>query len=178
MPDLSGFVEALRRGFDAIPPVAIAIALLAGPTAGLVGYRLLSSSRRLQSADEQTVAPYWVCRDCRSVNELGHSRCYHCHQERDTQPELEVIVEAPVRAPGYFEAPAGSPFAALGQGASTSEASAGVPVMAHRPVGPVAVGPGRAANGSDASFGAGSDDADLAIERSIDELAPATQPQS
>lgn len=178
MPDLSGFVEALRHGFDAIPPVAIAIALLAGPTAGLIGYRLLTSSRRLQSADEQAVAPYWVCHDCRSVNELGHSRCYHCHHERDTQPELEVIVDAPARAPGYFEAPAGSPFAALGHGAPSPDAAPGVPVMGHRPVDSVAVGPGRAAKASDASLGVGSDDADLAIERSIDELAPATQPQS
>jgi hypothetical protein len=178
MPDLSGFVEALRRGFDEIPPVVIAIALLAGPTAALVGYRLLSASRRLQSADELAVAPYWVCHDCRSVNELRHSRCYHCHQERDTQPDLEVIVDAPVRAPGYFEAPAGSPFAALGHGASTPEASPGVPVMAELPVDPVAVGPGRGAKASGASVGVRPDDAGAAFERSIDELARATQPQS
>jgi hypothetical protein len=145
MPDLSGLVEALRQGFSEIPPVVIAIALLAGPTAAMIGYRMFHAARRLRSVDETQAAPYWVCHDCRSINALGHSRCYHCHEERDRQPELEVIVEQPIRAPGYFATPVGSPFAALGQAASTIEPAPGVPVMEAHPVDPVAVGPGRPA---------------------------------
>ena len=43
--DLSGFIEAIQQGFGQIPPVAIAIALLAGPTAALIGYRLITGKR-------------------------------------------------------------------------------------------------------------------------------------
>lgn len=171
MPDLSGLVEALRQGLSEIPPVAITLALLAGPTAAFVGYRLFHAARRFQTSDEMQASPYWVCPDCRSVNELRHSRCYHCHQERDMQPDLEVIVEQPSRAPGFFEAPAGSPFAALGQAASTIEPSPGVPVMALTPD-PVAVGPGRTT-----SDGVAPSTVDAEIQISTDEFAPATQPQ-
>lgn len=88
------------------------------------------------------------------------------------QPDLEVIVEQPSRAPGFFEAPAGSPFAALGQAAATIEPSPGVPVMAPTSD-PVAVGPGRTAND-----GAAPSLLEAEIQGSIDELAPATQPQT
>ena len=172
MPDLSGLVEALRQGLSEIPPIAITLALLAGPTAAFVGYRLFHAARRFQSSDEAKAAPYWVCPDCRSVNQLRHTHCYHCHQERDMQPDLEVIVEQPSRAPGFFEAPAGSPFAALGQAASTIEPSPGVPVMAPTSH-PVAVGPGRTANDSVAIS-----PLEAVIPSSTDELAPAPQPQT
>ena len=39
--DLSAFVESLQRGFGEIPPIAIALVLLAGPTVALIGYRLI-----------------------------------------------------------------------------------------------------------------------------------------
>lgn len=151
---MNGFAEALQRGLAEIPPVAIAIALLAGPTIGMIGYRFLSNARRLRSADEVAAAPYWVCVDCRSVNELRLSRCYHCHQHRDAHEELEVIVDAPERGPGFFEAPAGSPFAALG-----ARSPAGIPVMSDEPSPAVAVGPGQKA----------------AAEAPLDDLVPATR---
>ena len=153
MPDMNGFAEALQRGLGEIPTVAIAIALLAGPTVALIGYRFLSNARRLRSTDEVAVAPYWVCVDCRSVNELRLSRCYSCHQHRDAHEELEVIVDAPERGPGFFEAPAGSPFAALG-----ARVSPGVPVMTNEPRPAMAVGPGHP----------------TAAESPLDEPVPAT----
>lgn len=149
MPDLNPFIESLQRGFAEIPPVAIALFLLAGPTAALIGYRLLSASRRLQNAGEIESAPFWVCHDCRSVNELRHTRCYHCGISRDASEELEIIVDEPSRGPAFFEAPEGSPFAALGakrpfvEDAVPSTSGPGVPVMGPRPSDAVAVGPGQ-----------------------------------
>ena len=40
--DLSSIAQSLQRGFGEVPPIAIALALLAGPTAALIGYRLIS----------------------------------------------------------------------------------------------------------------------------------------
>jgi len=131
--DLGALGESFQRGFGEIPPVAIALVLLAGPTAALIGYRLISAARRLKPAAEVEVAPYWVCHDCRSINELRASRCYRCGLGRDATPEIEVIVEAPASAPATFAVPAGSPFAAVGGLADRGAAAVtgpGVPVMA------------------------------------------------
>ena len=142
--DLSAFVDSLQRGFAAIPPIAIALVLLAGPTAALIGYRLVGVARRMQTAPEVEAAPLWVCHDCRSVNELRVSRCYRCGLERDRDEEIEIVVEQPVirRAPSAV--PAGSPFAAVAAG---DPQRPGVPVMADREPAaqPIAVGPGRIA---------------------------------
>jgi hypothetical protein len=130
--DLSGLVEAFRGGFAEIPPIAIALGLLAGPTLALIGYRLVGVATRAGSTTTAEAAPYWVCHDCRSINELRAGRCYHCGLGRDAIQEIEVIIEAPVVAPTFFEAPAGSPFAALGGNvdlASSRGAGPGVPVM-------------------------------------------------
>ena len=146
--DLSALGESLQRGFGEIPPIAIALTLLAGPTAALIGYRLIGAARRIPTSADVEANPYWVCHDCRSVNELRLSRCYHCGLGRDATPEIEVILDAPSGPPAIFDVPAGSPFAALGGNVdrgSTPAPGLGVPVMADTSdwsTG-VPVGPGR-----------------------------------
>ena len=146
--DLSALGESLQRGFGEIPPIAIALVLLAGPTVALIGYRLIGAARRPASGQLEA-APLWVCHDCRSINALRLDRCYHCGMGRDTTPEIEVIIDAPVGPPATFDVPAGSPFAALGGRMDTAARAAdatGVPVMADAAewnTG-VPVGPGRA----------------------------------
>jgi hypothetical protein len=144
--DLSAVIESLQRGFEQIPPIAIALGLLAGPTAALIVYRLMGAARRLQTSPEVEVAPLWVCHDCRSVNELRLARCYRCGADRDATYEIEVIVDQPARRPSTFEVPAGSPFAALGASAAASGRGPGTPVMGDRAAArdAVAAGPGRA----------------------------------
>lgn len=121
--DVDGLIDSLRRGIAAIPPVVIAVLLLAGPTAALIGYRIMgyrmmAAARRMHALHAVEAAPLWVCHDCRSVNELRVSRCYRCRVDRDANEDLEVIFDLPTAAPAFFEVPAGSPFAAVS--ASTS----------------------------------------------------------
>lgn len=146
--DLSALGESFRRGIGEIPPIAIALALLAGPTAALIGYRLINAARRLKMTSGVEAAPFWVCHDCRSVNDLNASRCYHCGLERDATPDIEVILDAPAGRPTTFDVPAGSPFAALGgnvDAAAARTSSPGVPVMADADWNTgVPVGPGKA----------------------------------
>jgi hypothetical protein len=146
-PELSGLIESLQRGVATIPPVVIAIVLLAGPTATLVGYhligyRVVGMARRLRASSPVGPPPMWVCRGCRSVNELRVSRCYRCG--RDAPAEIELVVAQPSPSPAFFEVPAGSPFAALSTTNQMSGEDPGMPVMAgpsssHEPI---AVGPG------------------------------------
>jgi hypothetical protein len=146
--DLGALGESLQEGFGAIPPIAIALTLLAGPTAALIGYRLISAARRVPVSPEVEASPYWVCHDCRSVNELRLTRCYSCGLSRDAVAEVEVILDTPPARLTTFEVPAGSPFAALGGNTDrvrTPAPGPGVPVMAgasNWSTG-VPVGPGR-----------------------------------
>ena len=145
--DLGALGESLQHGFGQIPSIAIALALLAGPTAALIGYRLVSARSTPVSIDVEA-SPYWVCQDCRSINELRQPRCYSCGLSRDAVPQVEVIIDAPFARPATFDVPAGSPFAALGGNADVGgvrSAGPGVPVMADASdwnTG-VPVGPGR-----------------------------------
>jgi hypothetical protein len=129
--DLSSFGESLQRGLGEIPPVVVALTLLAAPTLLFIGYRVIGISSRTQGMPAPSAEPFWVCHECRSINELNHERCYHCAVARDAQEELEVIIEQPSGAPVMVEVFAASPV--------------GVPVMG----GPamsnaaIAVGPGR-----------------------------------
>jgi hypothetical protein len=140
--DLSGLMGSLQGGLGAIPPVAIALALLAGPTAVLVVYRMIGMARRIRATTHAEVAPQWVCQDCRSINELRLSRCYRCGLQRDASDGIEVFLDEPSGTPAPFEVPAGSPFAAR---AAVGQERRGMPVMAdpgfHRSSLPV--GPGR-----------------------------------
>jgi hypothetical protein len=149
--DLNGLVESLQGGLGEIPTVAIVLALLGGPTAALIGYRLIGMARRMRTAPDAEVAPLWVCQDCRSVNELRLSRCYRCGVERDATAEIEVILDQPAGPPAPFEVPAGSPFAAHAAHAAEVQQRRSVPVMAEPAPrwDSVAVGPGRNA-GADA----------------------------
>lgn len=140
--DPSVFVDSLQRGLREVPPIAIALVLLAGPTAALIGYRWVGAGRRARKANEASAVPFWVCHDCRSVNELRTLRCYRCGVERDDVGEVEVVVDQPAVRPVPVDLPAGSPFSAVVSGGRTD---AGVPVMADPDslTPPVAVGPGR-----------------------------------
>jgi len=139
--DLSALIESLRRGLEAIPPVVVVLGLLGGPTAALIGYRLIGVARRTPASPEPEAPRFWVCHACRSVNELRLSHCYRCATERDQIGDMEIVVEQPAPRPGPVNVPAGSPFAAVAAGVPQQP---GVPVMigrgAHDP--PVAVGPG------------------------------------
>jgi hypothetical protein len=147
--DLSALIESFRRGIGEIPTIVIALGLLAGPTVALIGYRLVRVAQRAGASDNVAPAPFWVCHDCRSINELRAGNCYHCGLGRDTTPEIEVIIDAPVAAPTMFDVPVGSPFAALGahvDPATAAGAGAGVPVMGNASAWTtgVPVGPGNA----------------------------------
>lgn len=139
--DLTGLFEAISSGFRMIPTPLIAVMLLGSPTAALLGYRLIAAGRRVNTP-AAAVAALWVCRDCRSVNQLRLFCCYRCGLERDVTEEIELIVDQPVSGPRPFEVPVGSPFAAF---AAKARQGPGIPVMAERApeVEPVAVGPGR-----------------------------------
>ncbi|MBI3747652.1 MAG: hypothetical protein HY262_02220 [Chloroflexi bacterium] len=140
--DPSAFVDSLQRGLREVPPIAIALVLLAGPTAALIGYRWVGAGRRGRKANEASAVPFWVCHDCRSVNELRASRCYRCGVERDDIEAVEVVVDQPAVRTVPVDLPAGSPFSAV---MSAGRTGAGLPVMAdpERLTPPVAVGPGR-----------------------------------
>ncbi len=145
--DLSGIVESLQRGLTEIPPIAYALMLLGGPTAALIGYRLIVVARRATTSSGAEAAPFWVCQSCRSVNELRLSRCYRCAVGRDSTDEIEVILDQPSGRPIIAQVPAGSPFAVLAVSPDGgSDVSSGVPVIAEPTSAPdrVPVGPGRA----------------------------------
>ena len=146
--DLSSLGESLQRALAQIPPVAVALGLLAGPTLLFVGYRLIGITRRMQTGPEPEAEPFWVCHDCRSINELRHPHCYRCGVARDAGGELEVIVEQPTGPVPRFDVPVGSPFAAVAANPKQIEGrGVGVPVMgdAASPTDAIAVGPGRSA---------------------------------
>jgi hypothetical protein len=147
MPDLSSIADALQRGFGELPPIAIALGLLAGPTVAFIGYRLIGAARGRQSTTEVEAAPLWVCHDCRSVNQFRNERCYRCGAQREAAGEIEVLLDQPASRPSTFEAPAGSPFAARGslEPPVAHDPGPGIPVMGHAldPTDAVAVGPGR-----------------------------------
>jgi hypothetical protein len=140
--DFSSLVVSVQGILGEIPPVAIALALLGGPTAALIGYRLIGVARRRRTSPVAGVAPLWVCQGCRSVNELRLSRCYRCGLEHDIIDEIEVVLDEPPGLPAPFQVPAGSPFAAR---VAEAQGRRGIPVMAEPAPqgGPVAVGPGR-----------------------------------
>lgn len=140
--DLNAFVESLQKGLGAIPPIAIGLVLLAGPTVALIGYRVAGIARRTRTSPEVGAAPLWVCNDCRSVNELRVSRCYRCGLEHDLAGDVEIVVEPPAIRAMPINVPAGSPFAAV---VARGREGPGVPVMVdpEHQLRPIAVGPGR-----------------------------------
>jgi hypothetical protein len=87
--DIGHWIEAMRAGIAAVPPVLIAIALLGGPTAGWLLYRFVVQprNRRMRGLDPSAM---WVCPNCRSVNDLRLQRCYRC-DSAPIETDLEVI---------------------------------------------------------------------------------------
>jgi hypothetical protein len=147
--DFSGLIESLQRGLADLPPAAIVLALLAGPTAAMIGYRIIGLARRASASGPLEAAPLWVCQACRSVNQLRLSRCYRCGVGRDATDEIEVILDQPSDRPATFQVPAGSPFSAIATSANTEpDGGAGMPVMADPSLerDRIAVGPGRPAD--------------------------------
>lgn len=170
--DLSGLTESVGRSLGEIPPIVIALALLGGPTLALIAYRLIGAARRVQTSPAIEAAPFWVCQQCRSINELRLSRCYRCASDRDAVGDIEVILDRPVGPPASFDVPAGSPFAALGANLGPAarhgaDNSPGTPVMADPGSARVSI-PVRGDEAVIADPGAGAD-------ISADELTPARE---
>lgn len=81
--------ESLRVGIGLIPPALIAMVLLGGPTAGWLLYRFFVQPRAARGRAYDG-ARFWVCPNCRSVNDFRLQRCYRC-DARPAEEELEVI---------------------------------------------------------------------------------------
>jgi hypothetical protein len=94
------FLERLRAGVQVIPPVIIAIVLLAGPTVLWLLFRFVVQPRSARQR-AGSLSAMWVCPRCRSVNELRLSRCYRCDAKPE-EAELEVIESDP-SVPGTLQ---------------------------------------------------------------------------
>src|SRR4026208_415348 len=79
--DPSDSIQALERSLNSGPAAALVIALLTGPTILWLLYRFVVQPRTSRYGVTQAEL-LWVCADCRSVNEVGHTRCYHCGLDR------------------------------------------------------------------------------------------------
>lgn len=136
--DLSSLGDSLQRALGEIPPVAVALVLLAGPTLLFVGYRLIGASSPVEVEHAAGAEPFWVCHECRSINELRHDHCYHCAARRDAQEQLELIVEQPSGLPVMVDFPIGVPVMgdrlgatdAIAVGPGRPEHAVAVPVVA------------------------------------------------
>lgn len=82
MPGALGDVlQAIQSGLSQIPPAAIVIGLLFGPTVAWIGYRLYVAPRASRAATEPGDL-FWICPECRSANEPNRKRCYLCQTDR------------------------------------------------------------------------------------------------
>ncbi len=87
------WIESLRAGIGLVPPALIAMVLLSGPTAFWLLYRFVVQPRTArQRAFER--ASFWVCPNCRSVNDFRLARCYRC-DSRPADADLEVVEARP-----------------------------------------------------------------------------------
>jgi len=90
---LAEWIDSLRAGIGLVPPALIAMVLLGGPTAGWLLYRFVVQPRtaRMRAIERDA---FWVCPNCRSVNDFRLTRCYRC----DSHPaasDVEVIDAQP-----------------------------------------------------------------------------------
>jgi hypothetical protein len=87
------WIDALRAGIELVPPPLIAIVLLGGPTAVWILYHFVVQPRaaRMHAFDRTA---FWVCANCRSVNDYRLLRCYRCEDE-PVEEDLEVIEADP-----------------------------------------------------------------------------------
>jgi hypothetical protein len=73
---------------------------------------------------------YWVCQDCRSANDVGQRRCYHCHADRDTAGAIQVIDHDQLLELDEADAEESSPGIAVGPGRPDPSAPMPFPVPA------------------------------------------------
>ena len=87
------WIDLLQAGIGRVPPTLLAIILLGGPTACWALYHFVVQPRtaRLRAFEH---APFWVCPNCRSVNDHRLARCYHCNSE-PLEEDIEVIDTSP-----------------------------------------------------------------------------------
>jgi hypothetical protein len=93
--------EALQAGIGIVPPALIAIFLLGGPTAIWLLYRFVvqpHAARLRENAEANDAPTFWVCPECRSVNNIRRRWCYSCDAE-PYEDELELIEAEPVVPP-------------------------------------------------------------------------------
>jgi hypothetical protein len=91
------WLDALRAGIGLVPPALIAMVLLGGPTGVWLLYRFVVEpyAARMRANDRpEDVPTFWVCPDCRSVNDIGRRWCYSCDAE-PYEDELELIEAVP-----------------------------------------------------------------------------------
>jgi hypothetical protein len=90
---IAEWIDSLRAGIGLVPPALIAMVLLGGPTAGWLLYRFVVQPRTIRARAFER-ASFWVCPNCRSVNDFRLTRCYRC-DSRPAQADLEVIDAQP-----------------------------------------------------------------------------------
>lgn len=80
--DPNDALQAMERSLGMVPGVVVVIVLLGGPTILWLLYQFIVQPRSSRYGEGSSEL-LWVCRDCRSVNEARHSRCYGCGLSRD-----------------------------------------------------------------------------------------------
>ena len=117
--DLSAFIDSLQRGLGQIPPIAIALVLLAGPTAALIGYRLISAATRVQSRTGGRGRPAVGLSTAAARSTSFASRAATAAASSAIAvDDIEIGRRPAGPSSGSFEVPAGSPFAAVAEGAT------------------------------------------------------------
>jgi hypothetical protein len=135
---LGDIIDAIQTGLGQIPPAAIVVGLLFGPTLAYFLYRFYAGPRAAPAVAEADEL-YWICQDCRSANDRGQHRCYHCHADRDAiAGALQVIdhdqlLELDV-ADGPDQAAATSPGVAVGPGRADPTTPFPTPAVVRDPV--------------------------------------------
>jgi hypothetical protein len=72
----------IEQAVGLMPAAVLVIVLLTGPTLVWLLYRFVVQPHTRRYADD-SVDVFWVCEDCRSVNDVRVSKCYLCGLERD-----------------------------------------------------------------------------------------------
>jgi hypothetical protein len=87
------WISDLQAGIGLVPPALIAMVLLSGPTVAWLLYRFVVQPRSIRSR-AYVGARFWVCPNCRSVNDIQLIRCYRC-DSRPAAADIEVIDATP-----------------------------------------------------------------------------------
>jgi hypothetical protein len=123
------WIDALRAGLGLVPPALLAIVLLGGPTAFWLLYHFVVEPRvaRMRVLE---MAPFWVCANCRSVNDARFARCYRCDAE-PAEDELEIIEPEP-SGPSRL-APVGPGLSFGASGVPTRPGPGSIPILQPQP---------------------------------------------